>query len=187
MLQTAPPPLRESSSVARWSGVARGVGATKVKRTGQRQPRAGGQLDLPQFHRRAGRRPPTEPPGPSPRPGVAAGNGVPATLRIAEAAGVLGKIPAQPADAACRTPSPPGRGQLCRLTREVRSSIGNGAFASPLTGVKAPSPPLARDARVVVGRGRWGARRRCGVAGGQGRRGVGRGWGLARRPGTLAG
>jgi hypothetical protein len=109
MLQAAPPPLRESPPVVRLPGVTHGIDVAEVKRAGQRQPRAEGQLGPPQCHRRAERRPPTEPSGASPRPGVAARNGVPATLRVAEAAGVLGKLPAQPADAACRTPSPPCR------------------------------------------------------------------------------
>jgi hypothetical protein len=63
MLQAAPPSPRESSSVVRWTGVTYGVDVTKVKRTGPRQPRAGGQLGPPQCHRRAERRPPTEPSG----------------------------------------------------------------------------------------------------------------------------
>jgi hypothetical protein len=118
MLRAAPPPLRESTPVIRWAGVTYVVGASEVKRIGPRQPRAGGQLGPPQCHRRAERRPPTEPSGAWPRPDVAAGNGIPATLRVAEAAEVLGNLHAQPADDACRTPSLPGRGQLCRLTRE---------------------------------------------------------------------
>jgi hypothetical protein len=158
MLQTAPPPLRESPPVIRWPEVAHVVGVTKVKRTGPRQPRAGGpagSAPVPPQSRTTATNGAFRA---SPRPDVAARNGVPATLRVAEAAEVLGNLPAQPADAACRTPSPPGRGQLCRLTRGVRSSRGNGAIASPLTGVKAPSPPLARDAGVAVGAGRRGGR-----------------------------
>ena len=109
MLQAALPPLRESASVARLPGVTYGIDVTEVKWAGQQQPRAGVQLGPPQCHRRAERRPPTEPSRTSPRTGVAAHNGVLATLRVAEAAEVLGRIPAQPADAACRTSSPPCR------------------------------------------------------------------------------
>ncbi len=113
MLQAAPLPLRESSSVVRLPGATHEIDVTGVKRTGQRQPRAGGQLGPPQCHRRAERR--RQRSLPVPRRGPA--------WRLTTASSprsVLPKLPefsaksrlslpTLPADAACRTPSPPCR------------------------------------------------------------------------------
>jgi hypothetical protein len=84
----------------------------KTQRVPPRRPREAGQRQLATASEA------------SHRPGAAARHGAVATLRVAEPAGVSGKILAQPAEAACRTPLP-----TCRS----RSAPGPGAgnVASP--------------------------------------------------------